>query len=214
MPVAVFELRAWLGEPAIYVLDCSGAGALLPHFVEPSKLAASAESAKKLFSAEGTVAADMASAGFYYNEGSSSRGSVYSVLAQAAHLDQSRHLKNKLFTDFYAGMEGQCIVLAACAANEILPLNPQYPADIFTSCLTTPLPIFLRWFILQNPYRYDPVTLRLSLSHTLTRTAPPTRSLTPKIAWATSLQTYLRTFQARTVIARHQGEDIYVCLFK
>lgn len=167
MPVAVFELRAWLGEPAIYVLDCSGAGALLPHFVDPAKLAASAEASKKLFASEGTMAADMASAGFYYNEGTSgggsgagisgtttntNRGSVYSVLAQAQHLDQSRQVKNKLFTDFYAGMEGQCIVLAACAANEILPLNPQYPADIFTSCLTTPLPIFLRWFILQNPY--------------------------------------------------------------
>ena len=34
MPVAIFELKAWLGEPAIYVLDCSCAGALLPHFVD------------------------------------------------------------------------------------------------------------------------------------------------------------------------------------
>ena len=162
MPVAVFELRAWLGEPAIYVLDCSGAGALLPHFVDPNKMAASAEASKRLFAAEGTVAADMASTGFYYNEGSNSRGSVYSVLAQAHNLDQSRQIKNKLLTDFYAGMEGQCIVLAACAAHEILPLNPQYPADIFTSCLTTPLPIFLRWFILQNPYSMGDVNPDLS----------------------------------------------------
>ena len=33
MPVSISELKQWLGEPAIYVLDCSEAGALLPHFV-------------------------------------------------------------------------------------------------------------------------------------------------------------------------------------
>ena len=34
MPIPVCELRAWLGEPAIFVLDCSGAGALIPHFFD------------------------------------------------------------------------------------------------------------------------------------------------------------------------------------
>ena len=38
-----------------------------------------------------------------------------------------------------------CIQLAACAANQILPMNPDLPADIFTSCLTTPMKIALRW---------------------------------------------------------------------
>lgn len=38
-----------------------------------------------------------------------------------------------------------CIQLAACAANQILPMNPDLPADIFTSCLTTPIKIALRW---------------------------------------------------------------------
>ncbi|CAN0406321.1 unnamed protein product, partial [Discosporangium mesarthrocarpum] len=43
-----------------------------------------------------------------------------------------------------------CIVLASCGANERLPMNPELPADLFTSCLTTPIPIALRWFIWQN----------------------------------------------------------------
>jgi hypothetical protein len=43
-----------------------------------------------------------------------------------------------------------CIVLAPCAAHELLPMNPEFPADTFTSCLTTPIPIALRWFIQQN----------------------------------------------------------------
>uniref|UniRef100_A0A3P8WGR8 Regulatory associated protein of MTOR complex 1 n=1 Tax=Cynoglossus semilaevis TaxID=244447 RepID=A0A3P8WGR8_CYNSE len=34
-----------------------------------------------------------------------------------------------------------CIQLAACEANELLPMNPDLPADLFTSCLTTPIKI-------------------------------------------------------------------------
>uniref|UniRef100_A0A0A9WPK3 Regulatory-associated protein of mTOR n=2 Tax=Lygus hesperus TaxID=30085 RepID=A0A0A9WPK3_LYGHE len=43
-----------------------------------------------------------------------------------------------------------CIQLAACSADQILPMNPDLPADIFTSCLTTPIKIALRWFVMQN----------------------------------------------------------------
>ena len=39
-----------------------------------------------------------------------------------------------------------CILLAACQAGEILPMNPDLPADIFTSCLTTPIKMALHWF--------------------------------------------------------------------
>ncbi|CAM6060131.1 unnamed protein product [Sphagnum tenellum] len=39
-----------------------------------------------------------------------------------------------------------CILLAACGAHEILPQSADLPADIFTSCLTTPIKIALRWF--------------------------------------------------------------------
>ncbi|RMD42570.1 hypothetical protein DV735_g2542, partial [Chaetothyriales sp. CBS 134920] len=44
-----------------------------------------------------------------------------------------------------------CIQLAACGRNEKLPTNPDLPADLFTSCLTTPIEIALRWFIMQSP---------------------------------------------------------------
>jgi len=36
------------------------------------------------------------------------------------------------------------ILLAACAANEILPTSPDLPADVFTSCLLTPIKMALR----------------------------------------------------------------------
>uniref|UniRef100_A0A8D8TJF2 Regulatory-associated protein of mTOR n=1 Tax=Cacopsylla melanoneura TaxID=428564 RepID=A0A8D8TJF2_9HEMI len=43
-----------------------------------------------------------------------------------------------------------CIQLAACSLDQILPMNPDLPADIFTSCLTTPIKVALRWFVKQN----------------------------------------------------------------
>ncbi|GAO50281.1 hypothetical protein G7K_4411-t1 [Saitoella complicata NRRL Y-17804] len=44
-----------------------------------------------------------------------------------------------------------CIQLAACGPNEVLPMNPDLPADLFTCCLTSPIEIAVRWFVLQNP---------------------------------------------------------------
>ena len=40
--------------------------------------------------------------------------------------------------------------LAACAANEQLPSCPELPADIFSSCLTSPIDIALRFFIMNH----------------------------------------------------------------
>lgn len=55
-----------------------------------------------------------------------------------------------------------CIQLAACAKNQVLPMNPELPADLFTSCLTTPIKIALRWYVLQPTSKLVPkVTLDL-----------------------------------------------------
>ena len=43
------------------------------------------------------------------------------------------------------------IVLCPTADKEWLPMHPEYPADIFTSCLTTPIQMALRWFVRRNP---------------------------------------------------------------
>lgn len=51
---------------------------------------------------------------------------------------------------------GDCIQLAACDKTEMLPTNPDLPADLFTCCLTTPIDIALRWFVLQNPLPHGP----------------------------------------------------------
>lgn len=51
---------------------------------------------------------------------------------------------------------GDCIQLAACGRTEMLPTNPDLPADLFTCCLTTPIDIALRYFVLQNPLPGSP----------------------------------------------------------
>ncbi|KAL1512534.1 hypothetical protein ABEB36_002115 [Hypothenemus hampei] len=50
----------------------------------------------------------------------------------------------------------ECIQLAACAANQCLPMNPELPADLFTACLTTPIKIAIRWHVLQPTARLIP----------------------------------------------------------
>lgn len=63
--------------------------------------------------------------------------------------------------NFTAGAsQKECILLAACGATEILPMNPDLPADLFTCCLTSPIEIATRWFVLQNPLP-SPLTLEM-----------------------------------------------------
>lgn len=46
-----------------------------------------------------------------------------------------------------------CIQLAACKSNEILPMTPDLPADLFTCCLTCPIDTSIKWFIMQSPLK-------------------------------------------------------------
>ncbi|KAL9267261.1 Regulatory-associated protein of TOR 1-like protein [Drosera capensis] len=48
-----------------------------------------------------------------------------------------------------SGSPPDCILLAACEAHEDLPQSPEFPADVFTSCLTTPIQMTLRWLHLK-----------------------------------------------------------------
>ena len=42
------------------------------------------------------------------------------------------------------------IQLAACLAPEQLPMNLDLPADLFTSCLTSPMDMALRWHVISH----------------------------------------------------------------
>jgi hypothetical protein len=49
----------------------------------------------------------------------------------------------------------EVVMLAACAADELLPGSPDLPADVFTACLTSPIKMALRWFCLRSPLRHE-----------------------------------------------------------
>ncbi|KAJ6220879.1 hypothetical protein RDWZM_006691 [Blomia tropicalis] len=49
-----------------------------------------------------------------------------------------------------------CILLAACDKGETIPLHPDLPADLFTSCLTTPIKTFIVWFMKRNAPKFAP----------------------------------------------------------
>ncbi|PSN70030.1 WD repeat-containing protein-like protein mip1 [Corynespora cassiicola Philippines] len=73
---------------------------------------------------------------------------------QAEFEEARRRDPNVEFVDF-----NDCIHLAACREKESLPTNPELPADVFTSCLTDPITMAVRFFILQNPLPSN-VTIR------------------------------------------------------
>lgn len=56
-------------------------------------------------------------------------------------------------SDFTGSAYSDAIHLAACKANQILPMTPDLPADVFTCCLTSPIEIALRYFVLQDPLK-------------------------------------------------------------
>jgi regulator-associated protein of mTOR len=65
---------------------------------------------------------------------------------QSEYEEARRRDPNVDYVDF-----SDCIHLAACREKESLPTNPELPADVFTSCLTDPITMAVRFFILQNP---------------------------------------------------------------
>lgn len=44
------------------------------------------------------------------------------------------------------GLLEKSIQLASCGPKEMLPMSPMLPADLFTSCLTTPIKTALLWY--------------------------------------------------------------------
>lgn len=82
-----------------------------------------------------------------------------------------------------------CIHLAACASDETLPMNPDLPADLFTSCLTSPIEMAVRWFVLQSPISRKYYTELKIPGHIAERRTPLGElnwiftSITDTIAW-------------------------------
>lgn len=104
----------------------------------------------------------------------------------------------------------ESIQLAACLAHEQLPMNPDLPADLFTSCLTSPMDMALRWHVisqnLPDNITYDMVT---RIPGDLKDRRTPLGelnwifvSITDTIAWTTfSEDIFFRLFRSDSFVA-------------
>ncbi|KAI1004732.1 Target of rapamycin complex 1 subunit [Podosphaera aphanis] len=94
------------------------------------------------------------------------------------------------------------IHLAACGAKENLPTNPLLPADVFTSCLTTPIEMALWFFVLQTPLstKMTPERAKKLPGRLQERRTPLGElnwiftAITDTIAWTTLPRTLFRRF--------------------
>lgn len=121
IPLTLYDLQTWLGSPCIYVWDTSAAGNIIANFHRLAE--ARAEEEAKIALSEGRDPPPLPNA---------------DGITIDAHGEEQFPLR-------------ESIHLAACGADEVLPMNPDLPADLFTCCLTSPIEISLRWFVLQNP---------------------------------------------------------------
>lgn len=133
IPVTLYDLLTWLGSPCIFVWDASSAGNVVVNFKRLQERKAEEEAARHNRDRDGNARSDR-DRSKPAQETSSSSGKNPAASPEEPHfpLRESIHL-------------------AACGPEEVLPMNPDLPADLFTCCLTSPIEISLRWFVLQNP---------------------------------------------------------------
>ena len=143
MPVSLREILSWIGSPTIFVWDCSAAGNIVTRLEE--------------FAAQRD--ADLAAATGQAVPGAPPVPGVPASAAMMGHAPAgpqppppSSHIDPSMLPSVPFR---ETIQLAACQAHQSLPMNPDLPADLFTACLTSPIEMALRFFILRNPLKSD-----------------------------------------------------------
>ncbi|KAA8494031.1 Regulatory-associated protein of mTOR [Porphyridium purpureum] len=168
IPLSVYDLQTWMDTPSIYVFDCSGAGLIVSAF---KQFALQREAEQQAWSLAHQNSSSE-SGSHEQQQQLSQRGRASEAPRTGQHREQLRDqarndsASSRAAAAAAAAAAGaaappvrhssfrDCILLAACQGNEVLPTNPDLPADLFTSCLTTPIKTAVRWFaprsLLQN----------------------------------------------------------------
>nr|AFH08794.1 raptor [Schmidtea mediterranea] len=120
IPLSLYDLHSWMGGPTVYVFDCNNAGRIIRMMEQFSM---------KRFE----------------NDKNTKQNSFMKVKISKHVLVAS----GENGTANSSSMDN-IIILASCQENEDIPQNPEVPADLFTSCLTTPIKIALHWYLLRN----------------------------------------------------------------
>lgn len=145
IPVSLAEVVVWLGSPTIMVWDCSAAGNVVTK-VQEFGIKRDAELAKE--------AADAAAAAGSQHPPPHHAPNGGPPPVEPPPAEPKVQIPTVPFRD--------TIQLGACLGHESLPMNPDLPADLFTCCLTSPIEIGLRFFLLRNPLKTN-LTLNMLL---------------------------------------------------
>ncbi len=198
MPLSITDLQAWVEQPALFVLDCSGAGVLLSSFLDDSGYGGSPMSH--------SAHSRMGSSGFGTSTAARGGASRHGRTASGTPLDPARR---------------EWLVLAACGVSETLPRHPGLPADLFTACLTDPIRTALRCFVLENPHVLPASALPLlaKLPGKLTERGAPLGQLnwvftavTDTIAWhVLPRDVFLRLFRQDQLVATLYRHFLLAC---
>ena len=140
IPVSVADIVGYLGSPSIYIWDCSNAGYIVNKITELQSLP------------EGRFPAPSAMT----TSASSTSASASNPHAPKTNSSNSNAPTPEQASPPVAISSIQDIIqLASCQPHETLPMNPDLPADLFTSCVTSPIEMSIRFFILHNPLRAE-----------------------------------------------------------
>ena len=157
LPVSVREVVSWAGWPAVLVVDAGGAGwvveAVKRWVAEGEREGGGGGEGGKGRGKEGEDVGPAKEAGKGGGGGGGAgRGTILSSISSSPHPPPPlpSPLRPPSPPSFYPSPT-DLIVLAACSPTQSLPLHPSLPADLFTCCLTTPIPISLRHFALHYP---------------------------------------------------------------
>ena len=175
IPLSFHTLRMWVGKPALYIFDCSSAGYLLQTY---AGILSSPESEGGEMRDEDfrvwKEAQELGAGG----QGATDPALGFRSPAPAAREGFAREPATPATTPRARGGGGggvprgmparpgaainlDTIMLCACRVGETLPQGADVPADVFTACLTTPIPMALRWVIRNSLLKDDGLKLDL-----------------------------------------------------
>ena len=188
IPLSLYDLQKWLSSPAIYVFDCSNAGVILNLFVKFAE-----QIDKELEETRRNIAQNPLISATATSSTASSIGSIPSTPHITPTLPTSSPIND--------------ILLCACGENELLPMDPDLPADLFTSCLTTPIRIALRWYVLQkNISRLNP-NINQDMIDKIPGTVTDRKSMLGELNW-------IFTAVTDTIAWNSLPKDIFQRLFR
>ncbi|CAJ0583207.1 unnamed protein product, partial [Mesorhabditis spiculigera] len=131
IPVSICTLQTWLEFPCVYVWDCNSAANCIDAFIR------FAEQHMEDWEHE------------FQDWKEKFEGPRPEITSSTTYVEQA-----KLYGFHKPPNFMECVHMASCGGDERLPLDPRLPADLFTSCLTTPIQTSILWYMIKKDVRH------------------------------------------------------------